>query len=410
MNNKSDNLNEKKIEERYTDTINLKIAWLRDLISAYERYLPARVIEKIRLNPKAKRIEGERRNITVLFADLSGFTALSETMDAEEIANIINDFFTRMVKIVHKYEGSVDKFLGDALMVLFGAPVAHHDDPERAVRVALEMQEEMKRFNAEKNFASPLSMSVGINTGPAVALNVGSEERMEYTVIGDTVNLAARLESVSGPGEIIISHFTYEKIADIVDAEKRPSVKVKGKRKPVANYLVKGIREHYRIPEISKIKLIGRAEEIKTIKTSLNEVKTNKPKVLGIVGEPGSGKTRLGIEAELIAQQDNFTTLSVRCMPYEINTPYGAIIGIFKNYFQLKKDAPEQEKRLIISLKLKNLGLTLDEIFPYIGILYGMDFPELQILPPEELKKRIFSTIKTIIQAEAKKGATIFQD
>ncbi len=351
-----------------------RLDWLHSLIEAYQKYLPARVIEKIKIDPKAKRIEGERRNVTVLFADLSGFTALSETMDAEDIAKIINDFLTRMVKIVHKYGGSVDKFLGDAIMVLFGAPVAHHDDPERAVRAALEMQEEMEKFNSEKKFPSPLSMSIGINTGPAVALNVGSEERMEYTVIGDTVNLAARLESVSGPKEIIISHFTYERIADIVEVEKRPSVKVKGKRKPVVNYLVKGMLEHYYLPELTKVKFVGRSEEIRKIKNAVEQAKSNVLKIIGITGEPGSGKTRLGIEAESIIRSENFTAFSVRCLPYEMNIPYKVFTEFFNNYFQFKRDATEEEKKLIIGLKLKNLGLPLDNCLPYLGTLYGMDF------------------------------------
>uniref|UniRef100_A0A7C4TJP7 Tetratricopeptide repeat protein n=1 Tax=candidate division WOR-3 bacterium TaxID=2052148 RepID=A0A7C4TJP7_UNCW3 len=386
------------------DTPENRLAWLESLLKAYQKYLPSRVIDKIKVDPKAKRIEGERRNVTVLFADLSGFTALSETMDAEEIAGIINDFFTRMVKIVHKYEGSVDKFLGDALMVLFGAPVAHHDDPERAVRAGLEMLKEMERFNAEKKFASPLSMSIGINTGPAVALNVGSEERMEYTVIGDTVNLAARLESVSGPKEIIISNFTYDKIADIVDAEKRPPVKVKGKRKPVVNYLVKGIQERYRLPEITRIKFVGRESELKTIRDSFTQVKNNVLTIIGISGEPGSGKTRLGIESEVIAHQENFTTFSVRCVPYNLNIPYNSFIEFFNNYFEFKKDAKEEEKRLLMSLKLKSIGLPLDNILPYIGTLYGMEFPEVQSLPPDELKKRIFNAIKGILSNEAKRA------
>ncbi|MEO0136302.1 MAG: tetratricopeptide repeat protein [candidate division WOR-3 bacterium] len=389
--------------DKYIDALNLKLDWIKALIQAYERYLPARVIEKIRLNPKVNRIEGERRVVTVLFADLSGFTALSETMDAEEIANIINDFFTRMVRIVHKYGGSVDKFLGDALMVLFGAPVAHHDDPERAVRAALEMQQEMEKFNAEKKLATPLSMSIGINTGPAVALNVGSEERMEYTVIGDTVNLAARLESVAGPKEIVISHFTYEKIAEIVDAVKRPAVKVKGKRKPVVNYLVRGFQEHYRLPEIKKIKFVGRVVELNTIKECLMQAKNNLLTIIGITGEPGSGKTRLGIESELLAQENGFLTFAVRCNPYEMNIPYNLFIGFFNNYFQLKKTASEQEKRLVISLKLKNLGLSLDNTLPYIGAILRLEFPEIQTLSPEELQRRIFNTIKEILQTEAQR-------
>ncbi len=197
------------------DEPSARLTWLKDLVDSYKRYLPPRVVEKIILDPSAKKIEGERRIITVAFADLSGFTALSETMDPEDIANIINDFFTRMLKIVFKYEGSVDKFLGDALMVIFGAPVAHHDDPERAVRAALEMQQEMLKFNEQRAFDQPLSMSFGINTGPAVALNVGSEQRMEYTVIGDTVNVSARLEKVAGTGEIIMKVKRQSKILRI---------------------------------------------------------------------------------------------------------------------------------------------------------------------------------------------------
>ncbi len=380
-----------------------RLDWLQSLISAYEKYLPMRVIEKIKIDPTANRIEGERRYITVLFADLSGFTALSETMDAEDIARIINDFFARMVKIVHKYGGSVDKFLGDALMVLFGAPVTHHDDPERAVRAALEMQEEMERFNAEKKFPSPLSMSIGINTGPAVALNVGSDERMEYTVIGDTVNLAARLESVSGPKEIIISIFTYEKIADFIDAEKRPSVKVKGKKKPVVNYLVKGIQEHYRLPEITKIKFVGREPELEVVKKTIIQTRNNVLKVIGVGGEPGSGKTRFGIESELIASENDYVTFAVRCVPYEMNIPYNTFVQFFNNYFRFKKNVTEEEKKLLISLKLKELGFSLDDILPYLGILYGMDFAETESLPPDELKRRIFSTIKIIFEKESSK-------
>lgn len=401
----------KKITGAYQgeDDPEKRLDWLKELIDAYQRYLPPRVSEKIKIDPRAKKVEGERKDITVLFADLTGFTALSETMDAEDIARIINDFFTRMVKIVHKYGGSVDKFLGDALMVLFGAPVAHYDDPERAVRTALEMQQEMEKFNVEKGFALPLSMSIGINTGPVVALNVGSDERMEYTVIGDTVNLAARLEAVAGPKEILVSQFTYERIADIVEIEKRPSVKVKGKRKPVVNYLVKGIQEHYRLPEPTKVKFIGRDEEIKRIIDAFIRVKGNIPLVIGITGEPGSGKTRLGLEVESLAREERFTTIGVRCLPYEINIPYITFIGLFDHYLGLKSDTPEEQRRLVLSLKLKSLGLSLDNLLPYIGTLYGMNFPEVQSLPPDELKKRMFNTIKEMIDAESKKAPLLLR-
>lgn len=393
----------RKLTEGYKgeDAPGKRLVWLEQLLNSYKRYLPERIVERIKLDPSAKKIDGERRNITVAFADLSGFTSLSETMDAEDIANIINDFFTRMLKIVFKYEGSVDKFLGDALMVIFGAPVSHHDDPERAVRAALEMQQEMRKFNEQHDFTQPLAMSIGVNTGPAVALNVGSETRMEYTVIGDTVNLSARLEKVAQAGEIIISNYTYQHIVDVVEADKRPSVRVKGKRKPIQIYLVKSMQEHYRLPDITTLKLVGRNDEVKTITSLLDRAARRMPAVVGIVGEPGSGKTRLGIETIILAKERGLTVLSARCMPYTTNTPYIAITHVLNEYFALKQNSNEEEKKLMISMKLKNAGLELDATLPYIGVLHGIQFPQLQGIPPDELKKRIFRVIKQVVVKEA---------
>ncbi len=373
-----------------------RLEWLQDQIQAYGRYLPSRVIEKIKIDPKAKRIEGERRTVTIAFADLSGFTALSETMDAEDIAGVINQFFDRMVKIVFKYGGSVDKFLGDALMVLFGAPVAHHDDPERAVRACLDMQEEMNRFNAEKKFDPPLGMSIGVNTGPVVALNVGSDERMEYTVIGDAVNLAARLEAVSTRGETIISNFTYEKVSDVIEAERRPSVRVKGKRKPIVIYLVKGVRERYVMPEFSRLPLVGRSAELARVRLCLDHAIGGQPALIGVTGDPGSGKTRLAAEIESDARHRNFTVLAGRCVSYEINHPYVLFRSLLHDFFKSQRDAASEEKKLRLGLALKNAGANLEQALPYLGILLGLEFPEIAALPPEELKKRIYAAVKDL--------------
>ncbi len=373
-----------------------RLEWLQDQIQAYRRYLPSRVIEKIKIDPKAKRIEGERRTVTIAFADLSGFTALSETMDAEDIAGVINQFFDRMVKIVFKYGGSVDKFLGDALMVLFGAPVAHHDDPERAVRACLDMQEAMNRFNAEKKFDPPLGMSIGVNTGPVVALNVGSDERMEYTVIGDAVNLAARLEAVSTRGETIVSNFTYEKVSDVIEAERRPSVRVKGKRKPIVIYLVKGVRERYVMPEFSRLPLVGRSAELARVRLCLDHAVGGQPALIGVTGDPGSGKTRLAAEIESDARHRNFTVLSGRCVSYEINHPYVLFRSLLHDFLRSRRDAASEEKKLRLGLALKNCGANLEEALPYLGILLGLEFPEIAALPPEELKKRIYAAVKDL--------------
>lgn len=370
-----------------------RLEWLQDQIQAYQRYLPERVIEKIKIDPKAKRLEGERRIVTIAFADLSGFTALSETMDAEDIAAVINEFFTRMVRIVFKYGGSVDKFLGDALMVLFGAPVAHQDDPERAIRACLDMQAEMTRFNEERKFDPPLGMSIGVNTGPVVALNVGSDERMEYTVIGDAVNLAARLEAVSTRGEIIISRGTYEKVQEVVEAERRPAVKVKGKRKPIVIYLVKSIREHYRLPEIRHLPYVGREPEQKEARSALEQTQAGRFVLLGITGEAGSGKTRLAAEIELEARRRGFFVLTSRGLPYESNRSFVLFRAMLHQHLAITNSASAEEKRLRLGLVLKKSNTSLQETLPYLGILLDLDYPETRDLPPEVLKKRIIHAV-----------------
>lgn len=384
-----------------------RLEWLQDQIQAYRRYLPERVIEKIKIDPKAKRLEGERRIVTIAFADLSGFTALSETMDAEDIAAVINDFFTRMVRIVFKYGGSVDKFLGDALMVLFGAPVAHQDDPERAIRACLEMQAEMDRFNEEKKFDPPLGMSIGVNTGPVVALNVGSDERMEYTVIGDAVNLAARLEAVSTRGEIIISRSTYEKVSEVVDAERRPAVKVKGKRKPIVIYLVQGIREHYRLPEIRRLPYVGREAEQKEARSGLAQAQAGRFVLLGITGDAGAGKTRLAAEIESEARQRGFCVLSGRGLPYEINRSLMLFRTILHQYLGITTSAPAEEKRMRLGLALKKSNASLLETLPYLGLLLDLDYPETKHLPPAVLKKRIIHAVIRFLHLQTEQAPVL---
>ncbi|MCH8929274.1 MAG: adenylate/guanylate cyclase domain-containing protein, partial [Candidatus Marinimicrobia bacterium] len=164
--------------------------------------MPAELRKKIL--SAGKQLESERRLVTILFADISGFTALSEKLDPEIVSNILNDCFKGLTSIIHKYEGMIDKFIGDEVMVIFGAPISHENDPERAVRCSLEMMEYIERFNtiSPVSLPSPLGIHIGLNSGLVIAGNVGSDLRMNYSVIGDTVNLAARLVSLASTGEI----------------------------------------------------------------------------------------------------------------------------------------------------------------------------------------------------------------
>lgn len=181
------------------------------LVEALKRYFPERVFSKIERDPTKLKVEGERRWVAILFGDLSGFTALTEKLKGpEEIVTVINRYFSRMLEIVGKYGGDLDKLVGDAIMVLFGAPVAHRDDPLRAVSAALDMIKAVSELGSvdTPDGKVDINMSIGINTGEVVALNMGSDNRMEYTVMGDVVNTTSRLEGIANPGEVIISEST----------------------------------------------------------------------------------------------------------------------------------------------------------------------------------------------------------
>jgi adenylate cyclase len=188
---------------------------------------------------------GENRVATVLFADIRGFTSMSENMPAAEVLQMLNEYFEVMVEIAFKHEGTVDKFVGDEIMVLWGAPVIHDDDPSRAVRAAVEMQAALVEFNRmrESEGQGPIHIGIGLNTGELVAGYIGSTRTMSYSVIGDTVNTAARLCSAAKAGQIIISENTYALIKDDFDTVQLEAVQAKGKSKPLTIYNVLGVKQ-----------------------------------------------------------------------------------------------------------------------------------------------------------------------
>lgn len=181
---------------------------------------------------------GENRTVTVMFVDIRGFTALSSKAEASEILMMLNDYFEVLVEIVFRHEGTVDKFMGDGMMVLWGAPVSHDDDPLRAVRAALDIQRAMESFNFDRASRGQASIEVGIgiNTGPVVAGYIGSSRTMSYSVIGDTVNLASRLCAAALPGEVVLSEYTQFLVQDELKTKIRNPVYAKGKSQPIKAY------------------------------------------------------------------------------------------------------------------------------------------------------------------------------
>jgi len=229
-----------------TDSFNRMARSLREkemIKRAFTRYVAREVVEEILKDPEHLVLSGERRQVTVLFCDVRGFTPLSERLSPEEVVLLLNDFYNLMIETTFKYDGTLDKFLGDAVMAVFGAPMAHPDHSARAIRTALAMQEGIGGLNERRvrDGKEAISVGIGVSAGEAVAGTVGTEDRMEYTVIGDSVNLAARLESNAKPGQILISHRTYERVRDLVEVRPLGRIRVKGKEEEVEVYEVLGL-------------------------------------------------------------------------------------------------------------------------------------------------------------------------
>jgi adenylate cyclase len=224
-----------------TEAFNLMAKNLREkemIKRAFARYVAREVVDELLKDPERLVLTGERRDVTVLFCDIRGFTPLSERLSPEQVVLLLNDFYDLMIDATFRQEGTLDKFLGDAIMAVFGAPIAHPDHPLRAIRTALAMREGVERLSKRRirEGKDPITVGIGVSTGESVAGTVGTEERMEYTVVGDSVNLAARLEATAKPMQILISGRTYRDVQAFVEARPLGLLRVRGKEEEVEVY------------------------------------------------------------------------------------------------------------------------------------------------------------------------------
>ena len=211
--------------------------------SNFERYFAPNIAAEIAQQDTVVPLGGERRPITILFSDIRGFTAMAESMGPDAIARLLTEYFSEMVEIIFEYGGTLDKFVGDAIMALWGTPIAHADDPDRALRAAVAMQQGVARLNEQWARAGrpEIGVGIGINYGEVFAGNIGSHRRLEYTVIGDAVNVANRLCSEAGPGEILVSEALCQMVKDQAEYEYLPAMALRGRTRSVQVYRVKGV-------------------------------------------------------------------------------------------------------------------------------------------------------------------------
>jgi class 3 adenylate cyclase len=264
-------------------------------------YTPKFLADKI-LTTRSS-IEGERKLVTVLFADVANYTAMSEKLDPEEVHQIMDGCFKILMDEIHKYEGTITQFTGDGVMALFGAPVAHEDHAQRACYAALSIQKAVKEYGQEVKslYGQNFKMRVGLNSGQVVVASIGDDLRMDYTAIGDTTNLASRMESAARPGTILVSDHTHRLVRDFFDFEPLGKVIVKGKEEPQETYeLLKAGKVETRIEAaVAKglTRFVGRYNSMAGLMEAYEKVRSGSGQVLGIVGEAGVGKSRLLFES-----------------------------------------------------------------------------------------------------------------
>ena len=290
-------------------------------------YTPKHLAEKILTSRSA--LEGERKQVTVLFADVAGFTTLAEQLDPEVVHEIINRCFEGITAEVHRFEGTINQYTGDGVMALFGAPLAHEDSPRRAVHAALGIQRAIRDvaqvLQTERGLS--LQMRIGINTGLVVVGKIGDDLRMDYTAVGDTTNLAARLQQMAQPGSVVISATTQQQVAGFFETHDLGEVPVKG-RAPVQAFEVlrpRGRRTRFDVAvERGLTPLVGRERELATLRERFSEVKAGRGQVVGIAGEAGMGKSRLVLEFRraLAQASEAVTWLEGHCISFGQASPF----------------------------------------------------------------------------------------
>jgi adenylate cyclase len=260
---------------------------LADFIrDTFGRYLSRKVVDEIIEKPAGRSIGGRRETVTVLMSDLRGFTSMMESRDAGEGVRLLNRYLARMSEIILRYDGMIDEFIGDAILVVFGVPEKREDDPARAAACALSMQNALRELNDEMMAEDypALEMGIGINTGNAIVGNIGSEARTKYGIVGTVVNRASRIESNTVGGEVLMGEETYRLVRDFVTTDAPRSVMMKGLKSPLVYYSVTAIGPPYDVP------LIRQAESQKGVEIHL-PFQCWKVEDKRIVGEPGSGET-----------------------------------------------------------------------------------------------------------------------
>ncbi len=360
-----------------------------------------------------RRDRGQRRRVAVLFADISGFTPLSESLDPEEVRDLIDACLQRLAGVIYKYEGYIDKFIGDCIMALFGAPVAHEDDPLRSVISALELQKEIKEFNKEKTL--DFFLSIGINYGLVATGDLGRPG--EYTVMGDVVNLAQRLQYAAPKGRIYTSESVYKHTSEEVTFKKLKRIKVKGKKVSVLVYEPQSIQRQYSLRRIKELPLVGRGQELDKLLSLYLKTESGSGQIVSIIGEAGIGKSKLTYEFKKQLTKDTFV-IEGRGIQYLSSASYLVLQDILKNLLGIEEIRTKEKAAHEVDKFIKATHFSsLTKIVPFLKYFLGLplspgDHSRFTSMQPKDRIRMINEALHTLLLriSNIKPLVIIFED
>ncbi|MBI3163888.1 MAG: AAA family ATPase [Chloroflexi bacterium] len=388
-----------------------------DRLTRLTAAVPAPLAEKMR----AAKLSGERKVVTALFADVVGSTAMAEQMDAEDWTEMMNGAFDRVSPIIYRYEGTIARLLGDAVLAFYGAPVAHEDDPSRAIRAAIDILEVIREYavTVRSKYGMDFAMRIGINTGSVVVGDVGSDLKYEYTAMGDAINLAARLQSAARPGSALISQHTHRFAAPLFDFNDLGQIEVKGKSEPIQIYEVVGAKaEPGKLRGLAGLTspMVGRDSEHNALIALSDKLNGNTGGMALIVGEAGLGKTRLMNEWKSAAQHVHW--VEGKCLSYGTRLAYHLLIDLTRALVGVHPAADETATRSALqSLVAEHLKESAPEVFPFLAHilsleLTGADKERVEALDPQTLQNQYRAALAKLLEAmsQAKPLGIILED
>lgn len=351
-------------------------------------------------------IEGERKQVTVLFADVKESMSLAETVDPETWHRIMDEFFAILSAGVHRFEGSVNQYTGDGIMALFGAPIAHEDHAQRACYAALWLLDELAKYSEQLRREEGLNFLVrlGINSGEVVIGRINEDLRMDYTAQGHTVGLAARMETLAAPDKCYVSGSTAALAGDYFEMRDLGSFRVKGVSEPMQVFELKGVGRHRTRLDVSRSRglsrFVGRADEVGRLDAALSSTRNHKPRVVGVVAEAGAGKSRLCYEFVERATKAGIRVLTGHCVPHGAMIPFHPVLEVLRGYFGIEEGDSPKAAREKIAGRMLLLDDTSRSSLPLVFDFLGVPDPERPVPPmdPEPRRRMLYAALRRTLE------------